>query len=331
MTTVDLSSLCQPSVEYDQEMMSAVIPVYRDAKRALRAAAALLALEIPAGKKLEVILVDDGSGDGTAERIAAALPVGARLIDMKGNQGRGGACNEGAAQAKGAWLFFTDCDCLPGTENFLLAHWRHFDAGVAASVGPVVGNGKGFWHAFQLRSATRRAAQHRSGMDCAGSTQNLMVRREHFEAIGGFDAAFRAYGFEDRDLLIRLGKLGRIVWVADAVMEHHDDLNLFNVCGKMREAGAKGSGRYFADSHPTEYRALGYAAIDARLHPVRGWMARLISPLYKPALTVASALLERRWLPLSLRIALARSLNGYSYLLGTAVGLEAGEKRGLRR
>ena len=309
----------------DPHWISAVIPVYRDALSALSSAAALLALEAPTGKRLEVILVDDGSGDGTAERIAAALPEGARLARLESNQGRGGACNEGAAQAKGAWLFVTDCDCLPGTEDFLLAHWRHFDAGVAATVGPVVGNGKGFWHAFQVRSATRRAAQHRGGMVCAGSTANLMVRREHFQAIGGFDAAFRAYGFEDRDLLIRLSGLGRIVWVEDAVIEHHDDLSLANVCRKMHEAGAEGSGRYFAKTHPAEYRALGYAAMDAKLCPVRGWIARLASPLYKPALTVASALLERRWLPLWLRITLVRGLNGYSYLLGTVDGIKRRE------
>lgn len=302
----------------DPHWISAVIPVYRDAERALRAAAALLALESPAGKSLEVILVDDGSNDGTAERIAAALPEGARLVHMESNQGRGGACNAGAAQAKGGWLFVTDCDCLPGTEDLLLAHWRQFDAGVVATVGPVTGNGEGFWHVFQERSASRRAAQHRSGVDCAGSTANLMIRREHFQAIGGFDGAFRAYGFEDRDLLIRLGKLGRIAWVEDAVIEHHDDLSLANVCRKMREAGARGSGRYFADTHPAEYRALGYAAIDAELHPLRGWLARLLSPLYRPALAAGSALLERRWLPVQLRIAMARSLNGYSYLLGTA-------------
>lgn len=308
----------EPVMVADPDIVSMVVPVYRDAERALRAAAALLALEAPDGKSLEVILVDDGSGDGTAERIAAGLPEGARLVRLERNCGRSGACNAGAARARGAWLVITDCDCLPGSEDLLLAHWRHFDPGVVATVGPVVGTGEGFWHEFQACSARRRAAQHRNGLGCAGSTANLMVRRDHFLAIGGFDEGFRAYGFEDRDLLARLGRLGRVAWAEDALIEHHDDLRLANVCKKMREAGAGGSGRYFAEIHPAEYRTLGYGAIDADLHPVRGWMARLLRPLYKPALAAVSPLLEQRWLPLQLRIAMARSLNGYSYLLGTA-------------
>lgn len=317
MLTVNQFSQGQSDADVDPNLISAVIPVYRDAERALRAAAALLALDVPAGNSLEVILVDDGSGDGTAERIAAGLPEGARLVRLEHNHGRSGARNAGAARARGAWLVITDCDCLPSAEYFLLAHWRHFDTGVVATVGPVVGAGKGFWHEFQVRTARRGAARHRSGMDYAGSTQNLVVRRENFQAIGGFDEGFSAYGFEDRDLLIRLGKLGRIAWVDDAVIEHHDDLSLGNVCRKMHEAGAKGSGRYFASLHPEAYRALGYAAIDARLHPARGWLARLLRPVHKPALAAAAVLLEWRWLPLWLRIVMARSLNGYSYLLGT--------------
>src|SRR5690606_9894692 len=98
--------------------------------------------------------------------------------------------------------------------------------GAVASIGPVVGIGRGFWHAFQVRSSARRAALHGRGVPYAGSTQNLMVRRDCFEVIGGFDEAYRAYGFEDRDFLIRLAAHGPIAWANDALIEHHDDLSL---------------------------------------------------------------------------------------------------------
>jgi hypothetical protein len=100
------------------------------------------------------------------------------------------------------------------------------------------------------------------------------------------------------------------------VVEHHDELDLATVCRKMREAGARGA-RIFAAQHPEAYQYLGYAAIDAKLHPLRGRVARIFEPLQQPVLAFTSKFLERRWLPFALRSFMVRALSGYSYLLGT--------------
>lgn len=294
-------------------VITAVVPVYRDAQRAVAAADSLLrAATIP----VEILLVDDGSGDGTADHIATNLPAGARLLRLERNLGRSGARNAGAAAAQGHLLLFVDCDCVPADTGFITAHLRRVQQGAVASTGPVVGTGQGFWHAFQVGSSTRRAALHERGVPCAGSTQNLMVRRDCFEAIGGFDEAYRAYGFEDRDLLIRLAALGPIAWANDAVIEHHDDLDLATVCRKMREGGA-GSSRIFATRHPEAYRALGYAAVDAKLHPARARLAKAGAPLLPFLIATVSTVLEWRWIPFPLRSLAVRALNATSYLLGT--------------
>lgn len=285
--------------------------------QALASANSLLRVARSSAVVLEVLLVDDGSGDDTAGRIAAELPPGARLIRLERNLGRSGARNAGATQASGELLLFTDSDCVPADASFIKSHLRRFDADVVASTGPVVGTGRGFWHDFQVRSSARRATLHGRSITYSGSTQNLMVRRDCFKAIGGFDQGYRAYGFEDRDLLIRLGQLGSIVWTDEAVVEHHDDLELATVCRKMREAGVGGAA-IFSAHHPEAYRALGYAAVDAHQHPARARMVWVCSPLLPIAIAAVSVMLEWRSLPFGLRCLAVRALSGASFLLGTA-------------
>jgi len=296
--------------------VTAVIPVFRDADRAVKAAVALTrCFSDPAGS-LEVLVVDDGSADDTTNRLKALLPNSVRLIQLERNVGRAGARNAGAAEATGTFILFMDCDCRPADAKFVIAHLLRFEADVVASTGPVIGTGSGFWHEQQVRSSARRARAHARGFSAAGSTANLVVRRDAFLRIGGFNEGFRGYGFEDRDLLMRLGEEGAIAWAGDAVVEHHDELDLAAVCRKMREAGAHG-GRTFAVQHPEAYEYLGYAAIDAQLHPLRGCVARMVEPLQPLAIALTSKLLEQHWLPFALRSAMVRALSAYSYLLGT--------------
>jgi glycosyltransferase involved in cell wall biosynthesis len=54
-----------------------------------------------------VLVVDDGSRDGTVE---AARAAGARLLQNPGNRGKGYSVKHGALEAKGDWVLFTDAD-----------------------------------------------------------------------------------------------------------------------------------------------------------------------------------------------------------------------------
>ena len=297
-------------------IVTAVIPVFRDADRAVNAARAVTRCFSGAVSSFEVLVVDDGSADDTTHRLKEQLPSSVRLIQLTHNVGRAGARNAGAAEATGTFILFMDCDCLPADANFVTAHLRRFEGDVVASTGPVVGTGSGFWHEHQVRSSAQRARASARGFSAAGSTANLVVRRDVFLRVGGFNEVYRGYGFEDRDLLMRIGQQGTIAWTGDAVVEHHDELDLATVCRKMREAGAHGA-RTFAVQHPEAYRYLGYASMDARLHPLRGRVARIFEPLQQPLLALTSKFLERRCLPFALRSFMVRALSGYSYLLGT--------------
>ena len=55
----------------------------------------------------EIVVVDDGSRDGTAE---AARAAGARVLENPGNRGKGYTVRHGMLEAKGEWALFTDAD-----------------------------------------------------------------------------------------------------------------------------------------------------------------------------------------------------------------------------
>jgi glycosyltransferase involved in cell wall biosynthesis len=301
--------------------VSVIIPVHRDATRALAAADAMWAQDVSDADALQVIVVDDGSGDGTAEQLADRMDPRARLLVLPANAGRSGARNAGAAIAEGEFLVFMDCDCLPVGGGFLQAHLAALRAGAVASTGDVLGADDGFWDRYQREASLRRRRQHAAGMHYAGSSQNLAVRRDAFAAIGGFDTGYRRYGFEDRDLLLRLAALGPIAWT-DAAVRHLDCIELAQVARKMAEAGAWSSLR-FARRHPAAYRALGFAALDARRRPWLRPAARLLDRALPLLARCIGPRLEAGWIPYAARATVARLVTGLGYLAGTSRTVDA--------
>lgn len=87
---------------------SVVIPAYREEDRIATTIGELRDGLIPMGEPVEVVVVDDGSGDGTAE---AARAAGAdQVIVLPTNQGKGGAVRGGMLAANGRSIAFTDAD-----------------------------------------------------------------------------------------------------------------------------------------------------------------------------------------------------------------------------
>jgi len=276
-------------------LISIVIPVFRDGGRARTVAEAMLAQILPDGIRCEVIVVDDGSDDDTAMRLSTCTDPRVRILHLPCNQGRSAARNAGAAHSNGEFLVFIDCDCMPTNTGFLAAHLQLLQDTCIATCGPVTGEGHGFWSRYQSEASHRRAHQHAQGLGFVGSTQNFAVRNEAFRQVNGFDTRYKEYGFEDRDLFVRLSRVGTFGWCAGALVTHLDTLTLPVVLDKMRQA-AGNSAVLFSHEHPEAYRALGFASIDARIHPWLRFLALTLAPfLYvAPCLDMA---LSRRWLP----------------------------------
>lgn len=89
-----------------ERSVSVIVPVYNREELLPNCLASLVAQDYP---RLEIIVIDDGSTDRTAE-VARRYPV--KVISLDENQGAAIARNEGANAATGDYLAFTDSDCV---------------------------------------------------------------------------------------------------------------------------------------------------------------------------------------------------------------------------
>jgi len=298
--------------------IDAVIPAYNAMPIVGTTISALLEQQLPAGFSLTITVVDDGSSDNTGEWLKEHF--GARILVVRhpSNKGRSATCNTGAHQGQGQFLLFLDSDCVPANQRLILEHIDTISGGAKISCGPIRSEQQGFWPEYQCRLADRRTrGLGTADAATAFTTANTIIERSCFDQAGGFNTCYTHYGFEDRDLLLRLQQAGASVRYTPAAIVNHDaELNLETVCAKMRISGQYSS-RKFAEQHPQSYRTMPYSRIDMRLHP---WL-RVLSPVSSRALPYLircfEPLLDRNWLPMGLRSALVRLASALAYLEGT--------------
>jgi len=87
--------------------VTVVVPAYGEAERVGTTVARLREALAPLGDDVEVLVVDDGSPDATAEEAAGA---GARVLRLEANRGKGAAVGAGVLAARGRSVVFTDAD-----------------------------------------------------------------------------------------------------------------------------------------------------------------------------------------------------------------------------
>lgn len=191
----------------------------------------------------EVVVVDNSKRLDAATAAAAERPE-ARLLRTGRNLGYGGAANRGAAGAASPWLLICNADVsfVPGALDDLLdgaARWPR-----AGALGPAIINpggvlypsaralpslGRGTGHAllgwcwpsnpWTASYRNERGVPHEQTTGwLSGSCQ--LVRRETFEALGGFDESYFMF-MEDVDLDARISAAGwQVVYIPTAVIEH---------------------------------------------------------------------------------------------------------------
>ncbi len=184
------------------------------------------------GVPYEVVLVDNASTDRTPrfqERVENLV-----VVRLASNEGFVGACNAGARLAKAPNLLFLNND-VEVTKGWLLPLLDAFDKypscgavgaklvypnGRLQEAGGIVWQDGSAWNYGRSDDPSRPGYCYVREIDyCSGAA--LMVRREVFSEVGGFDEAYSPGYWEDTDLCFAVRKAGKTVLFQPASVVRH--------------------------------------------------------------------------------------------------------------
>jgi GT2 family glycosyltransferase/tetratricopeptide (TPR) repeat protein len=194
------------------------------------------------GVRDQVIVVDNGSTDATARRLARYPWL--EVVTNEENRGFALGCNDGAAVARHEVLVFLNNDTI------LSGRWLDplivpFDEDPTVGAtgprsnfvsGPQVAEGASYLRGDMpgMRRFARTWAQDHRGQ--TSETQRLVgfclaVRRDVFEQVGGFDSAYGIGGYEDDDLCRRVMASGHRLLITHESFVHHEGHRTFDANG----------------------------------------------------------------------------------------------------
>ena len=236
----------------------------------------------------EVIVVDNGSADGTVEAVRTRFPA-VRLVANDANVGFPKANNQALPLVRGEYVLFLnpDAELAPDTLERMLAQLDGFPE--RAAVGPRVRKPSEFmspncarrlptwwtefcdltWLARIFPRSRLLAWKYYAGWD--GTTDRdvecllgaaMLCRTAQVRALGGFDESVPLY-LDDMDLCKRLGEVGRLRYLSGVPLLHHYSVSTRKQpTALMKRLGLQATYRYFVKHRGRAY-ARGYVAIVA--------------------------------------------------------------------
>lgn len=213
-------------------LVSVVIPVY-NGERFLKES--LESVFAQTCHDYEVVCVDDGSTDGSCSLLEQ---YGARVrVIQQENAGQSAARNAGARQATGAFVAFLDQDDLwyPSklAQQVAVLNAEADVALVHCNYDRIDGDGRVLVAGAALaeRASDLASPLGRLIGEVLVFPSAMMVRRDVFQRVGGFDPELR--GFEDFDLIARLKQQGRFVLLNESGMAYRLHAEGFTRAGGM--------------------------------------------------------------------------------------------------
>jgi glycosyltransferase involved in cell wall biosynthesis len=222
--------------------VSLIIPTHN---REMKLCRLLHSLETLSAKPYEIIIINDGSNDGTEEKVSEWLDseksLSKKLINIPHSKGPANARNKGILFASQTLVAFTDDDVVvtPHWLKRLVEKIIHSDPSIAGVGGRVLPLNKDILS--QYYSEIRLLDPPKNLQYIV--TANACFKKDIISKVGLFNNSFTFAGGEDTELCFRLRKMKyRFLFQRDAVVYHDYSSNFLDFCKTWIRYG-KGTGR----------------------------------------------------------------------------------------
>jgi GT2 family glycosyltransferase/glycosyltransferase involved in cell wall biosynthesis len=219
----------------DAPRVSVIIPVY--GKLAWTLACLRSIAQYGSEAPIEILVVDDASPDDTAATLAQVQ--GLRVLGNERNLGFIGSCNAGAAAARAPYLLFLNNDTQVTAgwlDRLLQTYLEEPDCGIAGSqlvypdgrlqeAGALVYDDGEAWNVGRFEQRDDPRYLYRRDVDYVSGAA-LLIERELFMQLGGFDARYAPAYCEDMDLAFAVRAAGRrVVYEPASVVIHCEGIS----------------------------------------------------------------------------------------------------------
>ena len=221
--------------------LSVIIPIYNGEADLPGLLACLTAQTYPRDR-VEYLIIDNGSTDDTFTLLQAfeTQAINLKVLQESTIQSSYAARNEGIRSARSPFLAFTDADCRP-EPDWLINLIKPFtqDTRLGWVAGEVIALESHNWLERYADRQGTLSQKHTlaNAFKPYGQTANLAIRRDCFEAIGGFRPYLTTGG--DADICWRILQHPSVTWhfAQDAIVKHHHRSTLPELLSQWRRYG----------------------------------------------------------------------------------------------
>ncbi len=209
-------------VHSGKALVSVIVPAFNRVGYIRETVKSVLSQDYPL---VELIVVDDGSTDGTYEILLEYAERGElQLLTHPGrvNRGQSTALNLGLERASGEFISILDSDdlFLPGKLRAQVDYLQaHPEVGLVYGMGEAVDESGRWLYDIHAPSHVEPNDPNAVLLDCYFLLpQNALVRHSIFDQVGGFEEVFRAA--QDHDMLIRIAEMTRFAFIPVKVFQY---------------------------------------------------------------------------------------------------------------
>ena len=281
---------------------SVVVPTYNQLETLERTVAGLRDQTYPK-EKYEIIVVDDGSQDGTLKYLEKCARLGELTYIVQQHAGPGKARNSGAQRAKGEIIAFIDHDCIPKRnwlERYAEFYKEHIDQPAYAVGGRIKPLPYDCWLYRFYRVQGKRHQNNQNPEPQYLDTANATFPKKIFWSVDGFNEIF-PFACDDVELGLRLRLAGvELETCQRAIVWHEEPKVLGDLLSKSFHYG------YGAGIMRAEYSDIFYLVPDGGLgdainRTLGNWVSKskkVHSSIRSPVVGCAVALREMAfWVP----------------------------------